>query len=93
MAIYEDMKSRWDIDCTYYETDFLQAALQFQNIDIKTALESKNKIIRIFAILDKRVGKRTLCRIQQEGSYLEEPDWVRQFYKIRFAAEAARIKE
>lgn len=79
------MKPKWDDACTYCEMDFLSAALQFRNMPIQTALHSDNSIIKILAILDGRVGKRTLQQIADEGAYTEYPFWVRQFYHLRLS--------
>ncbi|MCR5122748.1 MAG: hypothetical protein K6B74_10045 [Ruminococcus sp.] len=91
---YEDgehlLKSEWDENCTYHETDFLAAALAYLNMPIDKALESDELIVRIFAILDSRVGKRTLQKIKDGGEYLALPGWVRQFYELRF--EVSGIK-
>lgn len=77
------MKPKWDADCTYYEMDFLDAILQFRNIPVQTALKSENYIIKILAIMDKRIGKRTLLRIADAKEYEKYPAWVRQFYELR----------
>jgi hypothetical protein len=81
----EQMKPQWDNNCTYSEMDFLDAALQFRNMTIKDALESENFIIKIFAILDKRIGKRTLAQIKERNEYMSYPVWVQQFYQLRLS--------
>ncbi len=55
-----ELKERWDGACTYCEKDFLDAALSFINLPIHSALASDNYIIKVLAIMDRRVGKRTL---------------------------------
>ncbi|MBP1927182.1 hypothetical protein J2Z76_003055 [Sedimentibacter acidaminivorans] len=77
------MKPKWDKDCTYCEMDFLDAVLQFRNMSIKAALQSENYIIRILAVMDRRVGKRTLMRITDNKEYKKYPVWVQQFYELR----------
>ncbi len=77
------LKPKWDADCTYCEMDFLHAVLQFRNMPIQAALESENYIIKILAIMDRRIGKRTLLRIADEKEYEKYPAWVRQFYELR----------
>ncbi len=77
------MKPKWDSDCTYYEMDFLDAALKFRNMKIADALQSNNYIIKILAIMDSRVGKRTLMRIAEDKEYRQYPKWVQQFYELR----------
>ncbi len=85
--LYVDMRPKWDADCTYSETDFLAAALKFRNMAIGDALISDNYIIRIFAIMDKRVGARTLRQIAADKTYQALPEWVRQFYELRLPKE------
>lgn len=82
----EQLKPEWDQNCTYYEMDFLDAALKFRSMSIKTALESENYIIKILAILDKRVGNRTLTQLSNNKEYETYPEWVQQFYRIRFTS-------
>ena len=77
------MKPAWDADCVYSEMNFLDAALQFRNMSIQEALKSENYIIKIFAILDKRVGKRTLAQLRDSMEHEQYPDWVKQFYVLR----------
>lgn len=55
------------------------------SFSIHDALESENYIIKILAILDRRVGKRTLKQIAAEGAYRQYPAWVRQFYELRLS--------
>jgi len=78
-----DLKKKWDADATYCEMDFLSAAVSFLELPIQEALNSENYIIRIFAILDRRVGKRTLQTIKKQEDYRSLPVWVRQFYELR----------
>lgn len=81
--IKDELKTRWDANCTYYEMDFLSAATDFLQMSIKDSLKSDNYIIRVFAILDKRLGKRTLQTIREEDKYKMLPEWVKQFYELR----------
>lgn len=80
-----DLKKKWDADAVYCDMDFLEAAVSFLDMTIKEALNSDNYIVRIFAILDRRVGKRTLRKIKEENSYQNLPVWVNQFYRLRFS--------
>ena len=86
-AAAAQLKPRWDEGCTWCEMDFLHAALQFRQLSIRDALHSDNYIIRIFAILDRRVGKRTLQSIAAAQEYAAYPDWVKQFYELRLCAQ------
>lgn len=64
---------------------FYNAFAEFDNQDIETSLKSENLIVKIFAVLDRRVGKRRL-KIMKE-TIMEEPDTFREFYAIRVKAE------
>ncbi len=85
----EVLKSKWDEDGTYCEMDFLDAVLHYRNMSIKDALESNNYIIKLLAILDRRVGKRTLNRIAKDKLYENYPVWVKQFYELRLLNKEA----
>ena len=64
---------------------FYNAFAEFDNQDIEASLKSENLIVKIFAVLDRRVGKRRL-RIMKE-TIMEEPDTFQEFYAIRAKAE------
>lgn len=79
----EEMKPGWAENCTLCEWDFLSAVLEFRNLSIQDALKSEDYIIKTLAILDKRVGKRTLQKIKEAEKYKNYPEWARQFYELR----------
>lgn len=84
---YEQMlKPQWDEHCTYSDYDFLSAVLSFRNMPVQDALHSDDFIIMLLAVMDKRVGKRSLLKIGQSEEYLMYPDWVKQFYLLRLSA-------
>ena len=64
---------------------FYSAFSEFDNQDIETSLKSDNLIVRIFAVLDRRVGKRRL--VSMKATITEEPDTFQVFYAIRLKAE------
>ena len=55
------------------------------------SLVSKNPLVRILALLDRRLGKRRLLALEE--SMEQELDWVRAFYVIRMQAEGLMEKE
>lgn len=79
------LQQQWNEHATYSDTDFLWAATSFLQMPVLEALHSDNNIVRIFAILDKRIGKRTLCKIKEDGAYQTAPEWVKQFFDLRLA--------
>ncbi len=78
-----NLKKKWDVNATYYDMDFLSAATSFLQMPVMEALYSDDYIVRIFAILDRRVGKRALRKIKENGAYQSYPSWVKQFYDLR----------
>jgi hypothetical protein len=83
LGIYDELRPVWNETCTLCEWDFLDAVLKFHNLPIQDALNAEDYIIKILAILDKRVGKRTLQKIKETEAYKKYPQWVRQFYELR----------
>lgn len=92
----EKYKTRLEIDNAYMDDTalklgvfdqrcFYRAFAEFDNQDIETSLKSEDLIVKIFAVLDRRVGKRKLAMIKE--IIAEEPDTFREFYTIRAKAE------
>jgi hypothetical protein len=65
------------------------AIKKYLNQDIKESIADEDPLIRMFAILDRRVGKRTLLEIAKTA--MEQPEWLHKFYKLRLDAEGIRI--
>ena len=78
-------KEKWMPHCTLCEWDFIHAITVYLKTDIIAALHSDNYLLRVFAYMDRRVGKRTLFKIKDEVEKL--PEWVKQFYELRCEAE------
>ncbi|WP_298022980.1 hypothetical protein [uncultured Dysosmobacter sp.] len=57
----------------------------FDNQSIEKSLACENPLVRIFALLDRRLGKRRLLALAETME--QELDWVRVFYVIRMQAE------
>lgn len=69
---------------------FYEAFHEFDNQSIEKSLVSENPLVRIFALLDRRLGKRRLLALEE--SMEQELDWVRAFYVIRMQAEGLMDK-
>ncbi|MGL4694858.1 SF0329 family protein [Enterococcus larvae] len=67
------------------QQSFYAAFAEFDNQSIETSLESNDPLVRIFAVLDRRVGKRKLKNMQD--NILDEPAAFQAFYAIRVKAE------
>ena len=69
----------------YTDEEFCAALETYRNQDITKSIFSKNPLVRMFAILDRRIGKRTLIKIKETLN--EQPDWLKKFYQLRLDAE------
>jgi len=67
------------------QRSFYRAFEEFDNQSIDKSLASDNLIVRIFAILDRRVGKRRL--IAMKDTLDENDDVFNTFFVIRASAE------
>lgn len=74
----------------YTDDEFCEALEKYRNQQISQSLHSDNAIERMFAILDRRIGKRTLTSIKD--SVKEQPLWLQTFYKLRLLAESIKNK-
>lgn len=68
---------------------FYRAFEEFDNQCIENSLNSDDLIVRIFAILDGRIGKRRLLLIQE--TIQEEPETFQTFFAIRAKAEGLML--
>ncbi len=69
----------------YTDGEFAQALKEYRNQDIQKSVRSENHLVRMFAILDRRVGKRTLIKMKKEIGL--QPEWLQQLYILRTDAE------
>lgn len=85
-AVYGELeKGKWMSSCTLCNKDFIHSVTIYLNTDIASALRSDNYLLRIFAYMDRRTGRRTLLKLAAE--IRELPEWVQQFFLIRCEAD------
>ena len=77
-------------DGLFDQRDFYAAFQELDNQSIEASLASENPIVRIFALLDRRLGKRRLAALKETME--QELDWVRPFYFLRMEAEGVTLK-
>ena len=81
MQCYEGLNQR----------DFYEAFHLFDTQSVQESLCSENRIVRLFAVLDRRVGRRTLMKLRDSLS--TQTPAFRKLYEIRMQAEAERQEE
>ena len=69
----------------YTDWEFSDALQAYRNQPIVQSIASENPIIRMFAIVDRRIGKRRLERLKDEVD--QQPKWLRLLYVARLQAE------
>ena len=69
----------------YTDAEFCEALERYRNQDIQESVFSDNPLVRMFAVLDRRVGKRTLQKCKEAME--DQPSWLRQFYNVRLDSE------
>ena len=70
----------------FTEEEFCEALREYRNQNIQSSLFSDNPLVRMFAVLDRRIGKRTLLNVKNSVS--AQPEWLQQFYNLRISAES-----
>ena len=91
-AEFWELLEKYPIDqrTEYIDGEFCEALEIYRNQNIRESIFSSNPIIRMFAVLDRRVGKRTISKMKNIID--EQPEWLRQFYKLRIDAEINNIE-
>jgi hypothetical protein len=79
------LREKWMPGCVLCDANFIDSLTIFLKTDVSASLHSDNYLLRVFAYMDRRVGKRTLVKIKDEVEKL--PEWVKQFYRIRCEAD------
>ncbi len=74
----------------YTAREFSDALEAYRHQPIAESLNSQNPMVRLFAIVDRRVGKRTLQRLVDTVE--DQPEWLRCFYQARLVAEGITAK-
>lgn len=69
----------------YTDGEFCEALEMYRNQDILRSIYSDDPLVRMFAVLDRRIGKRTLAKLKNEHG--SQPTWLQQIYCLRFSAE------
>ncbi len=69
----------------YTDGEFCRALEAYRSEDIRKSIRSENPLVAMFALFDRRVGKRTLEKLRDE--WREQPEWLRELYIIRTGCE------
>lgn len=73
----------------YTDEEFCEALEIYRNQPIADSICAANPIVRMFALLDRRVGKRRLLTLQD--ALCKDPAWLTRFYALRIEAEKITV--
>lgn len=69
----------------FTDSEFCDALEYYRNHAIGDCIYHENPMVRMFSVLDRRIGKRTLLKLRDELD--TQPKWLQEFYQLRFKAE------
>lgn len=69
----------------YDDEDFCEALKLYRKLPIESSICHTNPLVRMFAVLDRRIGKRTLKKLEAEVDI--QPEWLRELYIMRIKSE------
>ena len=73
----------------FAQYDFFDALEEYFSSSIEKSLISADMVIKILSLIDRRVGKRTLQKLNE--SIKSESDMIKYFYKLRCDAEGVNV--
>lgn len=69
--------------------DVMRSVNIYLSQQVEESLKSDNLLLRMFAILDRRIGRRTLIKLVEFYKIL--PEWIQPIYELRFAVEGISV--
>ncbi|MGM7634414.1 SF0329 family protein [Bacillus sp. Hm123] len=81
LSIQEQARKWANADGYFEQTDFFQALDEYFSVKIEQALRSTNPLVKMLAVIDRRTGKRTLLKLQEQME--EEHPFVKYMYELR----------
>lgn len=87
MAHYRDISFLYAESKGFYGIFSFFSISDYPNLSIEEAIHSPFELVRAYAMLDRRLGKRRL----EKMDISKENEIVKQFYKIRMSSEYKQI--
>ena len=69
----------------YTDYEFSEALIAYRKQSIDESITSDNPMIRMLAIVDRRIGKRRLAKLKDDVG--KQPEWLHPFYLARMRSE------
>lgn len=86
-AEYWDLLDQYDLNnrTEYTDREFCEALEIYRSQTIQDSIRSDHPLVRMFAILDRCLGKRSLARLKEQLPL--QPQWLQQFYSLRLSPD------
>ena len=68
----------------YTDGEICEALEVYRNQQIDDSIRSENQLVKMFALLDRRAGRRTLLKLKETME--AQPTWLQQIYTVRLEA-------
>lgn len=88
LAIQEQAHQRLKEEAIYAQYDFFSALEMYFDMPIEDCVQSNDILLKILCLLDRRIGKRTLLKMND--TMTNEHPLVQDFFKLRCEAENVR---
>ncbi|MBR3781367.1 MAG: hypothetical protein IKK63_09230 [Clostridia bacterium] len=67
------------------DEEFCEALKIYRELPIEKSIVHENPLVRMFAVFDRRIGKRTIKKLSETTE--KQPIWLRELYMLRVNAE------
>ena len=76
---------RTPVEGNYSQVEFIEIVYKYLNTPIEDYMKTKNPLVKMLVILDRRIGKRTLIKMKE--CIENEDEIIQYFYRLRCDAE------
>lgn len=83
--VYDEIETKLHETGEFGPWDFGNAVTEYFSNPIQQSLQSNDMLVRMLAIMDRRVGLRTLKKLKQTVDEL--PEWLQYFYNLRLESQ------
>ena len=77
-----------DERCEFDDEDFALALAEYRCLEAQEAILSDDPVVRLFAVLDRRICKTILEGLAHRME--EQPEWLKRYYLLRLEAEGIK---
>jgi hypothetical protein len=85
-SINEQAHELIKVNGVYAQYDFFDALEEYFSSSIEISLKSTDMLIKILCLIDRRVGKRTLIKMNE--TIKDENEIIKYFFKLRCNAKS-----